>query len=210
MSKRAFGILTALVNKTAGNENSCRDAFMPFAECLIANTSLKFVKAEVASNIGRADLILIVEPVETDFGSKLLSTDKIAIIYEMKAPNKPMYQYHKTNRFIPSEDLSLAESQLLAYTRRCQQDAKYLSETYGATDVKPGGIIIGRESTMFNISKSDRKKIHDEHSFDSLKKATLAARKHFLYDRASINVYTWDHIINLIKPKFIVKKTPKK
>jgi len=201
MSKKEFKILETLVNQNIGNEIKCRDALIPFAKHLIGNSSLVFEKAEWSSDRGRVDLILIVEPIDTQFGSKLLSTDKIALVYELKAPNKKVFQYHPTKRFIPSTDLSLAESQLFDYTQRSLQDLLYFSQQFGATDIRLGGIIIGRESTMFHITPKQLKKINDDHGLENLKKSTVRARKRFLYDQSKMNVYTWDHVLKLIKSK---------
>jgi len=194
-----FKILEGLVNQNIGNEVKCRDALIPFAKILIGNSNLIFERAEFSSDRGRVDLILIVEPIETNFGSKLLSTDKIALVFELKAPNKKIFQYHTSNRFIPSMDLSLAEAQLFDYTQRSLQDLLYFSQQFGVTDVRPGGIIIGRETTMFHVSVARMKKIKNVRDFESLKKVTIIARKKFLYEKAGICIYNWDHVLKLIK-----------
>jgi hypothetical protein len=196
---KEFKKLELLVNMNIGNETKCRDALIPFANLLIGNSSLVFDRAEWSSDRGRVDLILIVEPIDTQFGAKLLTTDKIALVYELKAPNKKVFEYHPSKRFIPSKDLCLAESQLFDYTQRSLQDLLYFSQQFGANDVRPGGIIIGRESTMFHINRTVLKNIKDMHKFENLKRATINARKRFLYDKAVMNVYTWDHVLNLIR-----------
>ena len=200
MSRIQFDKLENLVNLNTSNENNCRDALIPFAEKLIGNKNLIFSRVEWSNDRGRVDLILIVEPIETKFDAKYVSNDKIAIVFEMKAPNKSLFKFHNSKRFIPSNDLSLAESQLFDYTNRLMLDLNYLTQTFGATEVRPGGIIIGRRSTMFQISKIEMKKITDLHKFEILKKMTINSRKRFLYDKASINIYTWDHIIDIIRP----------
>lgn len=199
MSKKEFNKLKRLVELNTGNENQCRDALIPFAQKLLGNNKLVLNRAEWTSNRGRIDLIIIAEPIETDFGSKLLATDKIAIVYELKAPNKHLFEFHSSKRFIPTKDLSLAETQLFDYTQRSLQDMLYFSQTFGATDVRPGGIIIGREQTMFKITAQQTNKFQDTHELDTLKKSTINARNKFLYHKTNLSVYSWDHVLNLVK-----------
>lgn len=182
-----------------GNENACRDALIPFAKSLIGNSNLVFNKAEYTNDVGRVDLILVVEPKETHFDQQLLTTDKTVMVFEMKAPNKFMYEFHSgANRFIPSKDLSLAETQLFSYTRRLDYEKLYLLKKYGADQVKAGGIIIGRKSTMFKISAEDAKAFSAK-DLEELKNNTLQSRKRYLYDAAGIVIYNWDHITDLVK-----------
>lgn len=197
----AFEMLKQLIEDDTSTENECRNALRPLAQHLLADSSLTLTKAEWASDRGRIDLILIAEPINLRFESQILSTTKVAKIYELKSPHKFMFEFDKNSkRFLPSSDLVQAETQLLDYTYRSLDDRYNFQIRFGASQIEFGGIIIGREKTMFNISEAQKKRFEQD-DLEHLKQRTLLARTALLYKNNGIKLFSWDHVLSIIQAK---------
>ncbi len=203
MSKEEhFQILKELVELTEGNENACRDALLPFADILTPPGDHVFYEKELPSDEGRTDLIVIVDPLEHNYGSNLLRNDRIAYVFELKAPNKAPYKFDtNSKRFIPSSSLSLAETQLLNYTKRMMEGSSYWAIKYGVSQILVGGIIIGSNAKFFEISETARASFNNADEYLRKLKNTNDARKRILYRSSGLQLYTWDTVLELISKK---------
>jgi hypothetical protein len=117
-----------------------------------------------------------------------------AYLWELKAPQCPMFVTETNSRLRPSEYLYKAINQLLHFYRECKQSGSFrdVFNIVNQEDVKMGGIIIGRnDNRVPNSLNATNKKI--------LFNQVTYAWDYLFNDK--IRLFTWEKILDWIKPK---------
>lgn len=193
-------ILKGLVEMNANNENECRDALKPLAKYLTYDSNLDIEKGEYINHDGRVDLLLVVKPFSTQVPGAPEMTFNDGIVFELKSPKKPIFKFDsQSKRFLPSYELSLAETQLFNYVQSLEENNGDLFYKYQVKKVKVGGIIIGRDETKFLYSEKDEKLFSSQNEFNNQKRLSLHSRHNLMYEKSKIYLFTWDDIIKLIE-----------
>jgi len=149
-----------------------------------------YVNCEQICSSGRSDIIVIAEMLEVGGNIK-----KCAFVWELKAPQLPLFQLETNNQACPSSELFMAENQLLHYHGSIANDGQYKNRwgILSSDDVKFGGIIIGRDDA---IVKCNKKEIT---LGKQLAIQALRIRESIFYKTHGISVLTWDWIIKFLE-----------
>ena len=154
------------------------------------NGTITYVNCEQLCSAGRVDMIVIAEILEPGGGMR-----PGAYIWELKAPQISLFDIETQNQACPSQELLKAENQLLHYYYSVANSG-HLRDRWGIVSpyyVKFGGIIIGRDRAFVKCNGKDlvlgRK----------LAEQALRIRDSVFYRASGINVWTWDHILAILK-----------
>jgi hypothetical protein len=113
-------------------------------------------------------------------------------VWELKAPQLPLFLIDTNSRARPSAALYDAENQLVHYHDSLRDNGSF-RETHkilAPDDVKFGGIIIGRFSNYVKHgAQINTVRAHD------LAEQTLRLRQRLFYDPHGIKIWTWDTIV---------------
>lgn len=137
---------------------------------------------------GRSDYFLICEVRE-------ITLKREVALWEAKAPQLAAFEARSRTRLEPSRDLVSAENQLLNYLDEYRSSGTFL-ERYRirhASDVKLGGIIIGRDD---NFVQS----FVDDLSAETLRNMAVGALRirdsHFYAGK--LKVLSWDRVLDVL------------
>jgi hypothetical protein len=147
-----------------------------------------FVDKEQMISTGIIDLLIVAEVVQTDE-----TTSREAFVWELKAPQLPLFEIDTHDRACPTKHLFKAENQLLHYRHTVANDGT-LKERFNIIsqgNVRLGGIIIGKKDKMVLSGRED-----PEHA-RILAKQALKIRDESFYRPAGMCILTWDRIISL-------------
>lgn len=189
-TSKDFKVLNGFASN--GRENECRDALIPFGNCLAKfhDIKLEAVFTEYSSFDGtRGDLILC-GPARMVSDANLIEgvslPRKEVILYECKSPACKVFTNPRNGRNIPSPSLVEAETQLIEYFDALNRDHSTLRESLKTSllDIKMGGIIIGNSSRKAN---------------ENILKARHKRQLH-LYK--NIKLLTWSEIICHVKDTY--------
>jgi hypothetical protein len=191
MTGDEFSEFEQLVDSKEGkNELACA-AFLTFAgSLLMGQTPIALVemKEEQRSYYGDNDYV-----VSADLKSVSGQRERVVVLWELKAPQcLLMERDDNANRFRPTKDLLKAETQLIHYLHQAQQDADFRAryEVIHPNNVRAGGIIIGRASSITRGDDAEqRKAVH-----------SLRIRDEALYRPNHIQVRTWDWVLDAVRP----------
>lgn len=176
----------------AHTEQDCADYLVKDASVLLSTKYgiITYVNCEQFCSAGRLDIIVIAEMFEVGG-----NTRKCAYVWELKAPQLPLFQLETNNQACPSSELFMAENQLLHYHDSIAHDGHYRDRwgILSSDDVKFGGIIIGRDDA---IVKCKEKEIT---LGKQLARQALRIRESIFYRTNDIRVLTWDWIIKFLE-----------
>lgn len=174
----------------AQTEKECANYLVKDASVLLSTKYgiITYVNCEQICTAGRLDIIVIAEMFEVGGNTK-----KCAFIWELKAPQLPLFQWHTNNQACPSSELFMAENQLLHYHDEIANNDHYKKrwDILSSDDVKFGGIIIGRDDAIIRCKEITLGK--------QLAKQALDIRKSIFYSTPGICVLTWDMIIKFLE-----------
>jgi len=144
----------------------------------------------VRSYVGDADIVLVADLV-TDTGG----TDKVAFLWELKAPQCHLFEYDDNKRRCrPTSDLVKAENQLLHYVEEAvgSDTTRQRLGVMSRKDIRPGGIIIGTQQSLLrspNLSQDI-----------ALAETALRLRRERFYEPHGIRILLWDRILDAVRP----------
>jgi hypothetical protein len=176
----------------AHTEKECANYLVKDASVLLSTKYgiITYVNCEQICSAGRLDIIVIAEMLKAGG-----DTRKCAFVWELKAPQLPLFQLETNNQACPSSELFMAENQLLHYHDSIAHDGQYKNRwgILSSDDVEFGGIIIGRDDA---IVKCKEKEIT---LGKQLATQALRIRESIFYRAYGIRVLTWDCIIKFIE-----------
>lgn len=182
MAPADLATFRTLVLAKARNEVACANMLKRFAQVLLpaGRHELYDAGSEIDTRRGRCDLVLLADEHVSDQESK-----RVAFVWELKAPQCFVFARDGKERARPSDDLYSAENQLLHYLKSLRSDREWQTEKkiLAEQDIRPGGIIIGRENTLMEHSPSI-----------SLARRAKEIRREFFYcDR--FRLLDWDEVL---------------
>ena len=140
---------------------------------------------------GPCDLIVIAEIIDATEEKR-----RRAFVWEVKAPQLPLFEEETKNRVKPSVHLVSAENQLFHYHEdKLGSDA--FRDEFGllsSEDVLLGGILIGRNDNMLkrkNISPEDGERLY---------RTALRLRRRYIYKKNNMELMTWSNILRRLQP----------
>lgn len=148
--------------------------------------TITFADAEINNSAGRTDLVIIGDSTQPHG-----ETRKEAYLWELKAPQIPLFEIDTNNRAKPTADLYDAENQLLHYHNATAIDGSF-RERWGilsSDHVKFGGIIIGRKTNFFKRNSMGELKAR------ALARQAWDIRERIFYRYHKIQLLLWDSII---------------
>ncbi len=165
-------------------ERQCGKLLKDVAWILIPKSedSIYYVTCEHNFSSGKPDLIVIVNEPKIGGGK-----DKVAYIWELKAPQLPLFKIKTDSQACPSADLFEAENQLLHYHNTVKNSNWCI--THNVDRVEFGGIIIGRDNNYVRYGKRNQNLCRD------LADNALSIRKSYFYNPCSIRIMTWDLVL---------------
>lgn len=176
------------------DELECRKYLKYAKEYLMKDTPIRFhyVEHEFQGYTGRSDYVISGEILDT-------GVPRIhAYVWELKAPQCPIFQRDTTRRLKPTRHLTDAENKLLHFFDE-QRGNELFRERFGvlrASHVLLGGIIIGRNETKVSGRfPSDERR-------ETLYRTAIDARR-CMYGPSGIKLVTWDQILNQITPPHV-------
>lgn len=190
----AVDALRLLVNEAARNEQQCGEllkanmpVFGPLLSSRHANVPQR-TTAEVTTTVGRVDIVVFVEAIGPS-GSR-----KRAVVWELKAPQVFLFEVETSSRAKPTEDLTNAENQLFHYVDQLRNDGSWKSDhsILSGDDVQFGGIIIGKEETLVQHSKSCPVDLTEARRLAG--KANRVRREIYL---ERLELLTWSNVLEL-------------
>jgi hypothetical protein len=156
--------------------------------------TITYLDCEQLCSAGRVDMIVIAEILEVGG-----NTRPGAFVWELKAPQLPLFQLETQNQACPSPELFKAENQLLHYHHSIANSG-HLRDRWGIVTpdhVKFGGIIIGRDNA---IVKCEQKDIV---LGKQLASQALRIRESVFYRASGIRIWTWDRIIKILESQTV-------
>ena len=182
--------LRGLLSEFSNNEMRCRE-YLNLALNLFAPytgiTSMLDYSEENPGASGPSDLIVFCDHHD---GGELTRT---AYVWEIKAPQVPMFVKCSKNRMRPSAELAKAENQLLHYWDDCRNDSfRHANNICSNDDIRMGGILISQKSARVKNS---------EKNMPAFRKA-LRLRRHTFYGPQNIKLMLWDDVLAHLSPKF--------
>ena len=180
--------LEALVAKNARNEVACRDILAKhFSHVLLPPWEpAVFVQTEAATESGRTDIVIVADQTGPD-GSE----ERVAYVWEVKAPQVYVLRKQTRSRLAPSKELYSAERQLLHYHSSWKNSDDFRSrwKITRRENVRIGGIVISRENRFVSCSAAE----HTEMA--ALARNTWDIRKESFYRTIGLTVLTWTDVL---------------
>lgn len=176
----------------AHTERECAACLKDVAWALLPtlDRTITYVSHEQQCSAGRVDITVIADILEVGGESH-----PGAYVWELKAPQVPLFHIETKNQACPSPDLSTAENQLLHY-HNSVKNSGHLRERWGIVspdDVRFGGIVIGKDSTMVKCQPNDlvlaQKLAHQ----------ALKIRDAVFYRPSGIHVWTWSTVLTILE-----------
>ncbi len=174
----------------ANTERECGNCLKHIAGVLLPTfgVTITYVDQEQRVSTGSVDLIVIADAVRH---ANIVRRE--AFIWELKAPQLPLFRIETQDRACPTYELFKAENQLLHYHDVVTKSG-HLRERWGITSpdhVKFGGIIMGRNDRMV---ESQAKK---GSTALQLASQALEIREKVFYQPHNIELWTWDKVLDI-------------
>jgi hypothetical protein len=185
--------LKAQIERTdAQTERECAECLKYYAWVLLPTLdgTITYLDCEQLCSAGRVDMIVIAEILEVGG-----NTRPGAFVWELKAPQIPLFQLETQNQACPSPELYKAENQLLHY-HHSVANSGHLRDRWGIVSsdhVKFGGIIIGRDNAIVNCDSNDLL------LGNRLATQALRIRESIFYRASGIRIWTWDRIFKVLE-----------
>ncbi len=189
--------LKSEINKINRTEEECAFylQYVPEVMCKNENPAILYSQLEVRAHYGDLDYAISCKKNNAE------SICDEAYLWELKAPQCPIFQIDRgnKNRLKPSLDLIDAENQLL------QKYWEFKEATYFRNDFKLkenpvvyiGGIIISSKEKLIQDGFPNGYEGHYNHAFLS--------RKH-MYQSIHLDIFTWDDILSRLNPENVKYK----
>lgn len=184
--------LRRLIDEDRQNECECRD-FLPHADYILLGEFMSVPighETEFSTHHGPSDYFAYGL---VDTGGQ---TCPRICVWELKAPQCPMFVEGGANRLKPSPELIDAENKLLNHYCDLRSSEEFRSE-FGLTDrsqVKLGGIIISRADKLVSNMESD---VRQQQRFQRAHRI----RDEFLYRKNNMRLLNWDHIAQALESR---------
>ncbi len=177
--------LKALVETTGThNEVACGELLAEhFAAVLLPHDEIiVLVDKQYTTESGRTDIVVIGDRIRLD-GSE----ERVAYVWELKAPQVWMFEKETESRVRPSDELYAAENQLLHYHSSLAGSETFRSRwtITRRENVKLGGIIIGTQANFIHCSSTEHGRIV------SLAGMALSVREEAFYKGCGLRLWTW-------------------
>ncbi|NLD35354.1 MAG: hypothetical protein GX654_00620 [Desulfatiglans sp.] len=154
----------------------------------IADGNTTYVRTEQICSTGRVDIVVLANSLQPGGNFR-----REAHIWELKAPQVPLFDLKTQSQAQPSVHLYSAETQLMHYCYAVSNDAVLLRRwgILSPDHIRLGGIIIGRDINFVACNEEDK----------TLAKQ-LACEAHeirevFFYRKLNLKLWTWDKVITL-------------
>lgn len=185
--------LSIKIQADTRNENECAELLKEASRVLLPmdQGNILYVDDEQIAHKGRIDLLVYADCIDTFGGYQ-----RTVYVWELKAPQLPLFAIDTESRARPSKYLYDAENQLIQYHDSLANNSSFRRsrDIISEENVKFGGIIIGRHSNnivhnaKINTEKAKNLSVH-----------ALEIRQKLFYTPHGIQIYTWDAIINRLK-----------
>jgi len=186
--------LQKLMNADAATEKDCQaflqDIALHLVPFRVREENILVKGREESSRPGDSDFCVSVEVDNGAMGRRF------AYVWEVKAPQKYLFQQDKAaNRLRPTDEL-YSENQLLNYVAELETSRNFRQKfqlTGSEDEVRPGGIIIGRKDRIVKgLDEGDE-------SLVGLARNAFTTRESFLWEPAEIRVRTWDWVLEQLQ-----------
>jgi hypothetical protein len=175
----------------AHTENECAKLLKDLAWALLPafDGTITFVNCEQSCSTGRVDMIVIAEV--SALGGEI---HKGAYLWELKAPQLPLFVIETQNQACPTPDLFKAENQLLHYHHAMANDGHWRTRWDIASPdyVKFGGIVMGRDNTFVECRACDPVLSR------RLASQAIDIRQSVFYRSFNISILTWDRVLTIL------------
>jgi hypothetical protein len=186
---QALDRLKALV-ATSGThtEAECGNVLVEeFAAVLLPlEEAVVLVDKQYTTESGRVDVVLVADRTTLDG-----SVERVAYVWELKAPQVTIFERDTASRVRPSPELYSAENQLLHYHSSLAGSDEFRARWRlgRREDVVIGGIVIGTQATFVASSDEDRPRL------SGLARTALGVRDRAFYRACGLRLLTWDQVI---------------
>lgn len=199
--KKLYKALQGLIEGKKHREEECRDYLKHFPSLLFSESSIKKIlckDVEYPCFYGDADYIIsgIVE------NESCVETTK-AYIWELKAPQCPLFKIETKHRLIATNELIKAENQLFHYYHQSKNDANFLDffKITHPRNVCLGGIIIGSKKNLIELPKK-----RDFEEYKNLYDISIGIREDYIYKPNKMRLLTWDCILDKFAINIVEKE----
>lgn len=190
--------LQALMSAEERRELECRDILKHAVDLLVREPFGEFYRdeTEVPGNAGRVDYFIACKVGDETVGGD----DRVKVwLWEVKAPQCPVFKYEDGNRLCPTLDLVEAENQLIYYYEERKRNPHFreqLAIRYD-TDIKLGGVIIGKRESAVRMGNNQ---IEPGRLGELYTQAVMFRRRYF-YTPHGMELLTWDQVLRHLKPR---------
>lgn len=180
----------------AHTEPECAECLKNVAWALLPTLdgTITYVDCEQLCSAGRVDMIVIAEILELGGESRAG-----AYVWELKAPQIPLFNMETRNQACPSLELFTAENQLLHYHDSVAKSG-HLRERWGIVapdQVRFGGIVIGRDNAIVKCEEKDLVLAQ------KLAYQALRIRESVFYRPSGIRIWTWDRVLTILESQTV-------
>jgi len=154
----------------------------------IADGNTTFVETEQNCSTGRVDIVVLADSMQP--GGNLR---REAHIWELKAPQVPLFDFKTKSQAQPSKHLYSAETQLMHYCYSVYNDGVLLRRwgILSPDHIRLGGVVIGRNANFVDCKAKDKTRAN------RLACEAHEIREVFFYRKLNMRLWTWDRIISL-------------
>lgn len=168
-------------------ERQCQPYLVHAAELLLPAEPTRIAnQTEVRNFFGSLDVVIAAD-LPDDTGH----VARHAFIFELKAPQCHLFETATNARCQPTPEFASAENQLLHYYHEAAGNARFRErvEVLDHDNIHIGGIVIGTQSRLLrgggNIPAA---------------RTALRVREKYLYHAKRCRVFTWDRILDFVRP----------
>jgi hypothetical protein len=174
----------------AQTERECGKLLENIAWVLLttADGNTTYVATEQVCSTGRVDIVVLADSMQPGGNFR-----REAHIWELKAPQLPLFDFRTKSQAQPSLHLYSAETQLMHYCYSVSNDGVLLRRwgILSPDHIRLGGIIIGRDINFVDC-KGEDKTLGNQLACEAHE-----IREVFFYRKLNMKLWTWDKVISL-------------